>query len=77
MGGDGIDANGAVEMTDGVVIVNGPTIRMNSALDYDGFFKMTGGVVVAAGSSRMAQAPGSLSTQHCGVDLFQRCPTGW
>lgn len=69
-GGDGIDANGAIEMTDGVVIVNGPTMRMNSALDYDGFFKMTGGFVVAAGSSRMAQAPGSLSTQNAVLIYF-------
>lgn len=69
-GGDGIDANGAIEMTDGVVIVNGPTMRMNSALDYDGFFKMTGGFVVAAGSSGMAQAPGSLSTQNAALIYF-------
>lgn len=69
-GGDGIDANGAIEMTDGVVIVNGPTMRMNSALDYDGFFKMTGGFVVAAGSSGMAQAPGSLSTQKAVLIYF-------
>lgn len=62
-GGDGLDVNGAVEMTGGIVIVNGPTMRMNSALDYDALFKMTGGFVVAAGSSGMAQAPGAVSTQ--------------
>lgn len=63
-GGDGVDVNGAVEMTGGTVIVNGPTMRMNSALDYDAFFKMTGGFVVAAGSAGMAQAPGTSSTQN-------------
>lgn len=62
--GDGVDVNGAVEMTGGVIIVNGPTMRMNSALDYDALFNMTGGTVVAVGSARMAQAPGDLSTQN-------------
>jgi hypothetical protein len=62
--GDGIDVNGAIEMTDGVVIVNGPTERMNSALDYMASFKMTGGFLVAAGSVGMAQAPDASSTQY-------------
>lgn len=61
--GDGIDVNGAIEMTDGVVLVNGPTERMNGALDYDASFNMTGGFLVAAGSSGMAQAPGDSSSQ--------------
>ncbi|HEY0606037.1 MAG TPA: carbohydrate-binding domain-containing protein [Herpetosiphonaceae bacterium] len=62
--GDGLDANGAIEMTGGVVLVNGPTERMNGALDYDGGFKMSGGLLVAAGSSGMAQAPGTYSSQN-------------
>lgn len=62
--GDGIDINGSIEMTDGVVLVSGPTSNANGALDYDGFFKITGGFLVAAGSSGMAQAPGSTSTQN-------------
>ncbi|MCB0225373.1 MAG: carbohydrate-binding domain-containing protein [Anaerolineae bacterium] len=62
-GGDGIDANGAIEMTDGLVIVNGPTQRMNGALDYDASFTLSGGFLVAAGSSGMAQAPGESSSQ--------------
>jgi len=62
--GDGMDINGSVEMTDGNVIINGPTADMNSTLDYDGFFKITGGFLVAAGSSGMAQAPGISSTQN-------------
>ena len=56
-GGDGVDVNGAITMTDGVVIVNGPIQQMNSALDYDAFFNISGGFVVAAGSAGMAQAP--------------------
>jgi hypothetical protein len=63
-GGDGLDVNGSIEMTDGVVIVNGPTMNMNGALDYDGSFTITGGFLVAAGSSGMAQAPGSSSSQY-------------
>jgi len=62
--GDGFDINGAIVMTDGVVIVNGPTQQMNGALDYDAGFKMTGGFLVAAGSSGMAQAPGAASSQY-------------
>ncbi|MCB0165805.1 MAG: carbohydrate-binding domain-containing protein [Anaerolineae bacterium] len=62
-GGDGLDANGSIEMTDGLVIVNGPTNRGNGALDYDGSFTLSGGFLVAAGSSGMAQAPGQTSTQ--------------
>lgn len=62
--GDGIDANGTIEMTDGVVLVNGPTVQMNSAIDYDVSFKITGGFLAAAGSSGMAQTPGEASSQY-------------
>ncbi|MFC5702617.1 carbohydrate-binding domain-containing protein [Cohnella faecalis] len=61
--GDGLDANGSIEMTGGTVIVNGPTENGNGALDYDGTFVMTGGFLVAAGSSGMAQATSEQSTQ--------------
>ena len=62
--GDGIDVNGSITMTGGVVVANGPTERMNSALDYDGSFIISGGFLVTAGSSGMAQAPGESSTQN-------------
>ncbi|NMB86799.1 MAG: carbohydrate-binding domain-containing protein [Chloroflexi bacterium] len=62
-GGDGIDVNGAIEMTDGTVLLNGPTQRRNSALDYDASFDMTGGFLAAAGSSGMSQAPSISSGQ--------------
>lgn len=61
--GDGLDVNGAIEMTGGTVLVNGPTEQMNGALDYDGSFNLSGGFFVAAGSSGMAQAPGTSSSQ--------------
>jgi hypothetical protein len=62
--GDGIDVNGAIEMTGGLVIVNGPTANMNSALDYDASFVISGGYLAAAGSAGMAQAPGQSSSQN-------------
>jgi hypothetical protein len=62
-GGDGLDANGTIEMTGGVAIVNGPTQNGNGAIDYDRAFTITGGTLIAAGSAGMAQAPGTTSTQ--------------
>jgi hypothetical protein len=61
--GDGIDSNGAVVMRGGVVIVQGPSSDMNSALDH-GAFNMTAGYLVAVGSSGMALPPGDLSEQY-------------
>jgi hypothetical protein len=61
--GDGIDSNGSVVMTDGDVIVNGPTENMNGALDHVSF-RITGGFLIAAGSSGMAEAPDTSSTQY-------------
>lgn len=62
--GDGLDANGSIYMKDGTVIVNGPTNDGNGALDYDGTFKVEGGTLITAGSSGMAQAPSTESTQN-------------
>lgn len=62
--GDGIDINGSINMSSGTVIIHGPTNSGNSAIDYDGEFKITGGSLIAAGSSGMAQAPGTSSTQN-------------
>jgi hypothetical protein len=63
-GGDGLDSNGSITMTDGVVLVNGPTNDGNGALDYMGTFDITGGYLVAVGSSGMAEAPSESSTQY-------------
>ncbi|TCK92697.1 uncharacterized protein DUF4353 [Natranaerovirga hydrolytica] len=62
--GDGIDSNGHIDMTGGVVIVNGPTAHMDSAIDYDGVFEISGGTLIAAGSSGMVEAPSDSSTQN-------------
>ncbi|MBD3917457.1 carbohydrate-binding domain-containing protein [Paenibacillus sp. PR3] len=61
--GDGLDANGSITMSGGTVVVNGPTMNGNGALDYDSTFNMTGGVLIAAGSSGMVQAASDSSTQ--------------
>jgi len=61
--GDGIDSNGAVVMTGGYVLVDGPSSNMNSALDHIAF-NITGGFLYAVGSSGMALPPGNLSTQY-------------
>lgn len=68
--GDGLDINGTVDMTAGVVIVNGPTSNGNGALDYLGAFNISGGFLVAAGSSGMAQAPSASSTQYSVMHTF-------
>ena len=62
--GDGVDVNGSIEMNAGLMIVNGPTENMNSALDYMGSFTISGGTLAAAGSAGMAQAPGEDSSQN-------------
>lgn len=63
--GDGLDANGSIEISGGTVIVNGPTRGGNGVLDYDGEFKISGGEFIAVGSSDMAQSPSESSTQNC------------
>lgn len=62
--GDGLDANGNIVMTNGTVLVNGPTASNNGALDYDGSFNLSGGYVVAVGSSGMAATASTTSTQN-------------
>lgn len=62
-GGDGLDSNGDIIMEGGTVLVNGPTNNGNGALDYAGEMTVSGGTLAAAGSSGMAQSPGSGSAQ--------------
>ncbi len=54
--GDGIDSNGSVEQSGGTLIVFGPTMGGNGALDYGGTYNITGGTVLATGSMGMAQS---------------------
>ena len=61
--GDGIDSNGDLTITGGVIVVSGPTGSGNGALDKNGVAAITGGTVIAAGSSGMAETFGNTSTQ--------------
>ncbi len=69
--GDGVDVNGAIEMTDGLVIVHGPTEQMNGSLDYDGYFNISGGYLVAAGSAGMAHGAQPILQPVLSLDLLQ------
>lgn len=66
-GNDGIDSNGSIVMTGACLVIDGPTPGTQpeqGAIDYNGDFEITGGVLVAAGAAgRMAQTPGTASTQ--------------
>lgn len=62
--GDGLDSNGSIQMTDGTVIVSGPTNAGNGSLDYDQTFDMSGGLLIATGSSGMVQAVSEDSKQY-------------
>ncbi len=63
--GDGIDANGHVEMTGGVVAVSGPTDTRNSAVDYSGgSFEVSGGLFIGTNiNGRNSEGVGVGSTQ--------------
>ncbi len=53
--GDGIDANGYIEMTGGYVVVCGPTMGDTATLDYDTTATISGGTFIGSGASGMAQ----------------------
>ncbi len=53
--GDGIDANGTLEITGGVTTVVGPTYGDTATLDYDVSATITGGIFIGTGASGMAQ----------------------
>lgn len=62
--GDGLDSNGDMLISGGTVLVDGPVNGGNGALDSNGEITVTGGLLIAAGSSGMAEAPGSGSSQY-------------
>jgi hypothetical protein len=68
---DGIDTNGYMEMSNGFLIINGPTVDFDGAIDYaSATFKLTGGTIIAVGSSGMAQGPSTISTQYSVLVFF-------
>ncbi len=62
--GDGIDANGTLEITGGFTTVVGPTQGDTATLDYDKSGVITGGTFIGTGASNMAQ---SFSDSEQGV----------
>lgn len=68
--GDGLDSNGNITIEGGDIIVDGPTQSMNGALDYDRTALISGGSLIAVGSSGMAQAPSTTSTQNALMVYF-------
>lgn len=53
--GDGIDANGTLEISGGYTVVVGPTQGDTATLDYDTSAVMKGGTFIGTGASGMAQ----------------------
>lgn len=53
--GDGIDANGTLEITGGHTTVCGPTMGDTATLDYDRSAVISGGTFIGTGASGMAQ----------------------
>lgn len=62
--GDGLDSNGDMTISGGIIIVDGPENGGNGALDDNNEIIVNGGILAAAGSSQMAENPGSSSTQY-------------
>ncbi len=62
--GDGIDANGTLEISGGYIVVVGPTQGDTATLDYDKSGIITGGTFIGTGASGMAQ---SFSDSEQGV----------
>ena len=61
--GDGLDANGSIEINGGTIIVNGPTSGANAALDYDDKATLNGGTVFFVDDGQMTMGFDSSSNQ--------------
>ncbi len=53
--GDGMDANGTLEISGGYTVIVGPTMGDTATLDYDVSGVITGGTFIGTGASGMAQ----------------------
>ena len=62
--GDGIDANGSLEISGGYTVIVGPTQGDTATLDYDTTATITGGTFIGTGSANMAQ---TFSSSQQGV----------
>ena len=66
--GDGLDANGTLEISGGYTVVVGPTQGDTATLDYDKSGIITGGTFIGTGAAGMAQ---SFSDSERGVIALQ------
>jgi hypothetical protein len=73
--GDGLDSNGSFLMTDGTVVVNGPTDDGNGQIDYVDTFEVSGGVIIAAGSTK-TQASSDTSGQYAMLMTYPETQAG-
>lgn len=67
--GDGLDSNGSIEISGGVVYVDGPTDSANGAIDYNANMIITGGTLVAVGASGMAMNASSAEQPSVLINL--------
>ena len=61
--GDGLDANGSIEINGGTIVINGPRSGANAALDYDDNGILNGGTVLFVDNGQMTMGFGSDSNQ--------------
>ena len=61
-GDDSVDSNGTIYLSGGILIINGPTVGSQSAVDYDLEWILTGGTVIAV-SGYGNETPSTGSTQ--------------
>lgn len=61
--GDGVDSNGNIDISGGVILVSGPVSDGDSALDCDGTATVTGGTAIFCGSAGMAETFSDSSSQ--------------
>lgn len=63
--GDGLDSNGNIVMSGGVVVVQGPSSEMEVGVDVNGTFNISGGILVATGpSAQNMEATSTSSSQY-------------
>ena len=60
-GGDGVDSNGAVNMTGGLLVIFGPLSNGDTAFDCQTTSTVTGGTLLAVGSGGMVEGIGTAS----------------
>lgn len=74
--GDGIDSNGDILMKSGNLVIYGPTIPNDGAIDYNGTFVYEDGLLIALGSVEMAQYPSSANQNVVLIEFSQRLTQG-